>query len=186
MKLIIPSLLLFILTTACSPKPEPLSDFQLSPTDLTGKLYFFAPLLDTTRCLVTGECDCCTDNLYFVNDHEFVRDLYCMEKDQIHQGKYRIENGKLILDYAANTVNAEYNWAKDEDTTKRKAKEHLISRFDGPTFTDTIEAQNCHGEFILFDKGKRGFFYGQIDKQQKPEAFELQLKNSRIWGELKF
>ncbi|MES2628946.1 MAG: hypothetical protein V4616_08255 [Bacteroidota bacterium] len=171
-----------VLLTSCStntPETTP-----ITPSDLTGKLFLFAPELDTASCKVYGKCDCCMDDLFFVDDTHFVRDLYCVEADDIRQGTYRLENNTVILNYDAEFVKAEYNWERDRDNTKN-APEHLVSLRRGDRFSDTLFTSECKGSLVLMDRGSESMFYGQIDPQQKPETFKLQLQDAKIWEKLR-
>ena len=64
---------------------------------LTGIIFELGP--DKKDCKIYGECDCCTSDLYFLDDQKFALEDYCESESILMRGNYKVLAGKLILTF---------------------------------------------------------------------------------------
>lgn len=183
------ALLIIGCTSAPNNKELPKAPYVLlKPKDIKGQLFLFGPELDTANCRADGGCDCCMDNLYFIDETHFIRRLYCVEGDDVVSGVYKITGNKVVLTYDKTAVSTEYNWKQDiEDTTANliNTKEFVVKPYEQQSYTDTLKASLCRTSLLFIAPGDDREFYGLIDKTTKPYIFMQQLKDSKILQALK-
>ncbi len=130
-----------------------------------GNVYFFAPKLDRYTCEVYGDCECCWDNLLFIDDYRFVRIYYCEADRDYRRGTYILRNDSVFLNYTSVEIEHELNWDWDEDKVLDS------SDINGYTFTttpveelqDTLTTVDCNGS-KRFKTGKvDDVYFGQPD-----------------------
>ncbi len=81
-------------------------------------MYFFGPVLDSSNCKVVAECDCCSDDILFFNDTEFVKISYCVPDMIAEKGTYVVNSKKLVLNFSGVRVGK----SLDEASANRKGK----------------------------------------------------------------
>lgn len=64
--------------------------------------------LNTESCEVTPECDCCSADLYFLNNDEFAYISKCITGDNFYKGEYSVANGSLTLNFFSKRVTEKY------------------------------------------------------------------------------
>ena len=64
---------------------------------LTGMVFELGP--DKKDCKIYGECDCCTSDLYFLDDQKFALMDYCESDVILMTGDYKVLMGKLTLTF---------------------------------------------------------------------------------------
>ena len=69
---------------------------------LTGMIFELGP--DKKDCKIYGECDCCTSDLYFLDDKKFALADYCESDIVLMSGDYKVLAGKLILTFKQSSV----------------------------------------------------------------------------------
>jgi hypothetical protein len=105
--------LTIVFLNACSNPPQTLVNkdslaSEMNCHALEGKLYFFAPEFDSTNLVATGECDCCSANIAFLDDSIFLNIDYCEDGCTYVKGKYQINDQELTLNYDSVTVEKIY------------------------------------------------------------------------------
>ncbi|MES2629581.1 MAG: hypothetical protein V4616_11485 [Bacteroidota bacterium] len=135
------SLLLITLASACtgtdpvketSTTPEQKDSIAAAP--YAGKVFFFAPKLDQVTCEVFGDCDCCWDNVLFIDDYRFVRIYYCESDKTYRRGTYTVRNDSVFLVYNSIEIGRELNWDYEEELIPDSTLPYGFS-----VSTDTIE-----------------------------------------------
>ncbi|MDI9858065.1 hypothetical protein [Flectobacillus roseus] len=177
----------FIGLIACNTKTSNLKTEVKKVTlikNLAGKVYFFAPDLDTTTCEAFGACDCCTSNILFLNNKDFVTISYCVTDQQIAKGTYHIDNDKVYLQYDSLKVDIEYNMETETDTTGKVEPEYFIRTQKREANKVVLTALTCKGQ-VNFKAGDKEISYGSLDKKTPIEDHIQQLKSLGIWYKLK-
>jgi hypothetical protein len=77
---------------------------------LTGKIFEIGG--DKKDCKVLGECDCCTSEIYFLNDLQFSLFDYCTFEHILLTGTYKVLSNTVTLTFKQTSVT---NGADDED-----------------------------------------------------------------------
>jgi hypothetical protein len=110
-------ILIFISINSCSNPPSipPKRDSLSSPISLAGKLYFFAPELDSTKLEATGACDCCSSNMLFLDDSSFLYISYCEGSTSYTRGKYTSDHQKLTV--ALDSITVDKYYPEENDST---------------------------------------------------------------------
>ena len=147
---------------------------------LVGKIYFFAPELDSTNYTATGACDCCSSNVLFLTDSSFVMIDYCEADSSFYKGQYRLDKNKLELNFDLLAINKNYNWAKETDTTG-KLESAYSYRIDSIKPTIREYSRMEHRDAIIF-KGKNEF--GTIDKERNFHEFIKSMRNEGTLSKL--
>lgn len=186
-------LLLFLITAAAitgcnepapAPKSKPASLPELANA-YVGKVFFFAPKLDKTTCEVYGDCECCWDNLLFIDDVRFIRIYYCDADQDYRSGTYSVRNDSIFLIYNSTELEHEQNWNYDDEDLE----DSLMP--GGFTFTtesldqllDTIATIDCNGEKRL-KTGYDEVFFGQPDIIKPLKDYLKELKTDSIFQRL--
>ena len=152
--------------------------------NLSGKVFLYAPELDTITCLAHGECDCCTGNYLFLNDKEFVTIDYCEADNTYSKGTYEIKNGNVLLHYDGLSINKIYNFENEIDSTGSDTSKFLISQTNVDTSTVTMTRLDCKKN-ICFNTGIKEIPFASLDKKLKIVDLINQLKADNIWDKLK-
>jgi len=155
--------------------------------NLAGQVYFFAPEFDSTTCEVSAACDCCTEDILFLNNSNFIHISYCLSEEQVFKGTYKIDNDKVYLKYDSLNIHIEYNWIHIEynqdmkiDTIESAEKEYIINlqktNFDNIILT----AFTCNGQVFF----KTDYDYGLLNKENSIDTYIQRLKDLDIWDKL--
>jgi hypothetical protein len=172
-----------ILLLACNSATEDkqvVSSENIILTSLSGEVYFYGPELDTTTCKATGECDCCSGKILFINDSVFVEIDYCEGNTGYCKGHYYLNKGDVIMKIDSLHVNQEYNWEKETDTNKT-APDYFITKSKEDTYTHKISSLKCNNNIAF--KDSEGYFYAPNEETDILEIIEA-LKTDDIWQKL--
>lgn len=152
----------------------------LTVQDISGKVFEFGPDLDPKSCEVVAECDCCSDDVVFVNDTDCYMTVYCLEENTFHKGTYTVSNDKIEMTFSGKMVSQIDLIDTISDTIKNAAT---------PGFT--LKTETIGSEKITIDRlecaGKELFSYGTDQKQygtlsKTPvNEYVATLKKEGIW-----
>ncbi len=151
--------------------------------ELAGQADLFAPDLDTTNCTATGECDCCSSHILFVDDSNFIAIFYCVADEQIHKGTYNIDAKKVYLKYDTIEVSKNYNWDFETDTTGKVSTQYFIKRQKINRHQTTLTAYNCKNQ-IYFKANDLETAYGFLDRKETTATLIKKLKNEGVYEKL--
>lgn len=154
---------------------------QANRQSLAGKIFLFAPELDSKTCTVTGACDCCSSNILFLSDSSFLMIDYCEANYSYSKGIYYMDNSSLRLRLDKLSVNKDYNWEKETDTTGSVTAEYFYKVENLKPTSIIYQRQDCNGSIIFKNKSE----FGAIDKE-RTFNFELKaIKDEGIWTKIK-
>lgn len=151
------------------------------PQSLAGKIFFFAPGLDKETCKASGSCDCCSYNILFTTANTFVLIDYCEGDFSYNKGSYTLNASSLSLSIDKLTVNKNYNWDKETDTTGKVTTEYIYKIENIKPTTTLLKCQDCNGNTIFKGDG----VFGAVDDQRSFEKEIQALKDEGIWTKLK-
>jgi len=140
---------------------------------LTKKIFKLGP--DKMDCKIYGECDCCTSDLYFLDDKKFALVDYCTFEEVLTTGDYKIMNGKLILTFKQLSV------IHGQDATDDNSKPYTKKdKADIKPIQFTFE-QCDNGEQMLRNSDFNSYKYGlRTDKSSELRRL-ADLLNSDEW-----
>ncbi len=154
---------------------------KLKSAHLSGKLYEYAPEIDTPNMAVTGGCDCCSGNILFIDGTRFVWADYCESTTSFAKGRYEITNDSLLIfRYDDSTVVKEYNWQRETDTNAMP--EYFISRQAPVPASDSMVAFLFHGQIFL--KFASRTYYCTVDTTRSPSSLITEMKQEGSWDKL--
>lgn len=165
-------------------KAEDSSTSTTTIKSLSGQVYFFAPELDTTTCEATGACDCCSSNILFLDNTNFITICYCEADEQIFRGTYQIDKDKVLLQYDTLEVDKEYNWEMETDTTGTVKTEYFIKIQKTEANKTILTTLTCKGQ-VCFKTGDKEISFGSLDKKTSIDEHIQRLKDQGIWDKLK-
>jgi hypothetical protein len=127
---------------------------------LTNKIFELGP--DKKDCKIYGECDCCTSDLYFLDEKKFALVDYCTFESILTAGEYKFINGKLILTFKQLSV------IHGQDATDDNSKPYTTKdKADIKPIEFTFE-QCDNGEQMLRNKEFNSYKYGlRTDKSNE-------------------
>jgi hypothetical protein len=156
---------------------------KLTPVSLAGQVYIYAPDLDTLSCMATGACDCCSGKFLFLNDSNFISIDNCMSDEFYRRGFYRFINGDLVMTTGGVSVNRQYNWENDTDTTGKILPEYLYTITLSTAVTRTLKRVTCGGTVcFLMSDGER--YFVTADRHIKLSEEIAALKKDMVWNRL--
>lgn len=147
---------------------ESLDSITVKPIDnIIGQLYIFAPELDSATCEATGNCDCCSSNLLFLDDSIFVAVDYCLDIDTYYKGKYKIKDSTISFISNSLRVDKEVNWEAEVDTMNKEMSAYFIKtrkdkiiefKWASFHFKNKLCFKTSFGDFSTPDKGDKKDF----------------------------
>lgn len=182
------SCLLATLLVSCNnadKKTDP-SDKPETPTqatnNLSGHVYYFAPAIDSTKCTVIAECDCCSDDFLFLNENDFIRIAYCMAEQTVIKGTYAFEKDNVILKYDSLSYYTEADQNNEIKTVGKDKKEYLIKTEIGKPSLDTITQFTCKDKVFYKNSSEKSF--GTISEKDSIQTYIDELKKDGFWNKL--
>ncbi len=168
----------FLVTSFCSA-------FSQNKAGLINKVYYFGPEIDSITCRINAECDCCTDDIVFLNQKEFVKVSYCMADKSVSRGTYQASGDKLILKYKGIFIsrNIDMEWESKHQSSKKikyNWETHKVN-----TFSDTMIKISCKQTVIYKYEGEE-ILYGRLDEKTRADKFVTTLKKEGFWTKLGF
>jgi hypothetical protein len=149
---------------------------------LSGHVYCFAPTIDSTKCTVIPECDCCSDDFLFLNEKDFIRISYCMAEQTVIKGIYAFEKNNLILKYDSLVYYTENDQSNEIRTIGKGKKEYLIKKEIGKPSIDTLTQFSCK-EKVVYKNPKEETF-GTISEKDSIQIYIDELKKVGFWNKL--
>jgi hypothetical protein len=153
---------------------------KLNIKDLSGKIFDYAPSIDTIKNISYGECDCCSGSYIFLNDNDFICIDYCESDTFYMKGTFEIVNNELLLKYNGVCVEEEYNWERENDST---VVEYFIKKSKINPSTKILKYFKIKNSFY-FKGGERQENFSTIDKKAKLSQIISRLKKDSIWQKL--
>ncbi len=155
---------------------------SLTKINLAGQLYVTAPDFDTVLCRATGECDCCSGNVLFLNDSEFVAVNYCVGNDTYYKGTYRQKNNTVLLLCNSLRVDKATNWAAETDTINKNLPAFIVKTREDNAVTLKWTKFSCK-EKVCFKTDIKEIPYSAPNTELKND-FINELKQDSIWTKL--
>lgn len=88
---------------------------------LTGKIFEIGG--EKENCRISGACDCCTSEIYFINDKQFALFDYCLFEYFLSTGTYKIVSNNLVLSFKQVSVESGTDEEKRNEYLRRKVAE---------------------------------------------------------------
>lgn len=183
-------LLLFLTFYSCKQDNEKVVTPAIKKEDskpvigsLIGKAYFFGPAFDKKSCTVIAECDCCSSNILFLNERDFIAISYCEAEQEFLKGHYQIIGESVVLNYNSLSVDKEYNYEKETDTVNEDLPDYFITTKKSPATKEVLKGFNCKGQ-LYFQTGDTAIDYGAVDKEKTIQDYIALMKEEGIWEKL--
>ena len=178
-----------LILSGCNSKPEekpskPSEIIKKPVLELTGADYFFAPQFDAEKCEGIAECDCCSWNVLFINDKNFITICPCESDESVFTGTYKILKDKVILDYDLREVDRNYNWEAETDTTGTVKPEYDIVVTSRQATTEVLNAKYCGGKLYFTTSVGNEVSYGVTDNRYSLQQHIQILREEGIWNKL--
>jgi hypothetical protein len=109
-------------------------------------------------CKIFGECDCCTSEIYFINDNQFALFDYCTFEHVLTIGTYKIHQGDLTLLFKQVSVT---NGTEESGISPGKEPKKYLSLEKGEIKPLTFTFGKCEdGKIMLENKLYNDYKYG--------------------------
>lgn len=147
-----------------------------------GSVFFFAPKLDKSTCEVYGDCECCWDNILFIDDYRFIRIYYCEADRNYRRGTYSIKNDSIFLIYSSIELEQEVNWDFDDETLWDTAVPAGVTFRTEPLeeLMDTLAPVMCKENRRLKTGTEGDYYYGQPDIIKPLKQYLKEIKDDSI------
>lgn len=153
------------------------------PTNnLARHVYYFGPDIDSTKCEVLAECDCCFDDFLFLNDKDFIRIGYCVAEKSVIKGTYSVGQENIILNYDSLHYFTEADNNNEIKTVSKGSSEYLIKIETGKPFLDTLTKLNCKEKLFYKNSGEKSF--GTISSKDSINTYIDELKKEGFWKKM--
>ncbi|MBX2907426.1 MAG: hypothetical protein KF744_15385 [Taibaiella sp.] len=110
--------------------------------DVGGKVYIWAPEIDTANKSVTGACDCCSGEILFLNQTDCIWLDICEGTTSVAKGKYRQSVDAIELEFGKTIASRYFNPEREVDTNAQP--EYLLEK-------QTIKARKIMLEPVVVD-----------------------------------
>lgn len=151
--------------------------------NLANSVYYFTSNFDSTNCKVYSACDCCSENVVFLNERKFITISYCQGNEGYYKGKYVILDSTLQLNYESSYVLNEYNWDYELDTTGTVKNQYNIKKLKCNEHPKRLDIFYCKENVCLKGGLEDQEFYGVIDTLQVEDLID-RMKKDGIWQNL--
>lgn len=175
--ILITSLILF------SCKTENKKNMERGEIDFANTVYYFTSNFDSTNCKVFSACDCCSENIVFLNESEFITISYCLGNEGYFKGNYVILDSTLQLNFNKFYVLNEYNWEYELDTTGTIKNQYNIKKLKCDERPKRLDIFFCKKEVCLKGRHENQEYYGVIDTLQVEDIIG-RMKKGGIWQNL--
>jgi hypothetical protein len=142
-------------------------------TQLSNKVFYISPQLNTEQCLAYNDgCDCCDGRIIFLENGTFISNFYCIPEEIYNTGTFKIENSRIKLQYS----NKSAVFAPENEND-----------FDG---NNVLKFENITGETTYLDIipcGKKYVFKSKLDgyfSEDKKTSFQeaiTEYKKIGVW-----
>jgi hypothetical protein len=142
----------------------------------SGQVYVMTDHFTTDRCRPQIECDCCSSDIVFITDREFVMVDKCMYNDSYYRGKYTVTKEDLTLMFDQFVVKETYN----DDT-----KETKIEKRNLKITSINFYISNCKaGDLELQRTDLKVLTKAFKESSEKTDQTIKELKKTKAWGQL--
>lgn len=146
-------------------------------------VYYFTSNFDSTNCKVYSACDCCSENVVFLNESEFVTISYCQGNEGYFKGKYVILDSTLQLNFNSSYVLNEYNWEYELDTTGTVKNQYTIKKMKSNERPKRLNIFYCKKQVCLKGSVEGEGYFGVLDTLQVIDIV-ARMKKDGIWQNL--
>jgi hypothetical protein len=145
--------------------------------DLSSKLFFMGPQIDTLKMDIRADCDCCASNLAFVNNKVFVFESLCLEGDDYFKGIYFKFKNLVFLKFNPMMVSSIHYPGENMETTWEKASDSVSYSL--------LHFSTLKSEWVL----SASYYgsdtdYGMCNRTISVKKFLERLKSEDIWSKL--
>lgn len=147
------------------------------PINLSNKLFFIGPQIDTLKMAIQAGCDCCASNLAFVNDSFFVFESLCLEGDDYFKGTYAKFRNLVFLKFHPIMVSSTHYPGTDMESTWENKRDSVSY--------SVLEFSTLKSEWIL----SASYYgtdtdYGMCNRTISVKKFLQRLESEGIWSKL--
>ena len=157
--------------------PDVSTDFSEDTVDLSNKLFFIGPQIDTLKMDIVADCDCCASNLAFADDRVFVFESLCLEGDDYFKGTYFKFGSLIFLKFHPMTVSSIHYPGEEKEPTWEKVSDSVSY--------SVLEFSTLKSEWVI-----SGSYYGEstdygmCNRTVPAKQFLSRLKASGVWEKL--
>lgn len=174
--------LTLLLALLCSCKSRYTPD-KNNLADLEGKIYFFAPEIDSATCEVSGHCDCCSAHLLFLDKHTFIYIDYCEGDEQYYKGTYLPDSGRIKLYFPDRCIAKKIAAEHDADSTDDNGVKFTCSTVMVRRDTVILSPLHfSHGTCYKTDNKEAG--YGAPENKIPIADFIKTMREETVWYKL--
>lgn len=163
---------------------ENIKSTEQPTNNLAGHVYSFGPSIDTAKCEVLIECDCCSDDFLFVNDKDFIQIGYCMSAKYVVKGTYSINQDNIIINYDSLHYFTEADNNYEIKTVSKGSSEYLINIEKRKPFTDTLKKFSCNGTYLYTIDYTIEKSFGTVSTNDSINTYIDMLKNEGFWKKM--
>lgn len=87
---------------------------------LAGHVYIMTEHLGDGECWILLECDCCSADIFFLTEKEFVMVDRCIHNESYYKGTYTTNKDNLVLNFDQFAVNETYNDVTEETKLEKR------------------------------------------------------------------
>lgn len=143
------------------------------PQTLSGHVYVLTESFSQDGCKPMIECDCCSSDIVFMTDKEFVMIDRCLHNDSFYKGKFEVNKENLTLKFNQLVVKEIYNENTQETKTEKKnLKIEPVKFYITSCGTDKLVLQRL-GIKVLTKA-----FNVTLDSEEK---IKKEIKESKAW-----
>lgn len=146
------------------------------PIDLSNKLFFIGPQIDTLKMDIQADCDCCASNLAFVNDSIFVFESLCLEGDDYFKGTYFKFKELIFLKFHPITVSSIHYPGENIETTWEKASDSVSYSL--------LQFSTLKSEWVISASYGENTDYGMCNRSISVEKYLDRLKFLGVYDRL--
>jgi hypothetical protein len=176
MKNIVSIALLLVALISCNDHEEDvvLNTKKTTVYPLENSIFYFAPILERGNCSVYGECDCCSQDIFF-DKTNFIYISYCLMDISVSKGTYSIVDNKIQMKFDSICYSSEYNWENEVTQTNI---EYFLKKLKVKPQTHYINIlrDRCNNFPVLLDS---------VNEQEKFFGIKSNTKKNSLFNALK-
>jgi hypothetical protein len=147
-----------------------------SAQQFSGHRYVMTEHFTTDTCRPQIECDCCSSDILFISDKEFVMIDRCLYNDSYYRGTYSVTKENLTLNFRQIVVKETY--VEETETTKVEKRNLKIVPF-------RFYITNCEtDDFILQRTDLKVLTKAFREKKENADGEIKELKKKDAWKQL--
>ena len=145
--------------------------------NLSNKLFFIGPQIDTLKMDISADCDCCASNLAFVNDSIFVFESLCLEGDDYFKGTYYKFKNLIFLKFDPLSVSAIHYPGEDKATTWERVLDDSVSY-------SVLNFTTLKSEWVISASYGENTDYGMCNRSISVKRYLAHLEFLGVWSRL--